>query len=158
MSRAAAVPPVRPRPESRGRPRRWASALAGLCLVAAGLDPATPPARADEAITPVNSYLVITGSGWGHGIGMSQYGAYDAAVAGLNYREILAFYYPGTTLASLKAGNTIKVWVPAQPSGLRAKGLGANWSRRHLATQESALRRNQGFIELQRRVTVGLDG
>lgn len=118
MSRAAAVPPVRPRPESRGRPRRWASALAGLCLVAAGLDAATPPARADEAITPVNSYLVITGSGWGHGIGMSQYGAYGAAVARLSYREILAFYYPGTTLASLKADNTIKVWVSADTDSM----------------------------------------
>lgn len=40
--------------------------------------------------------LTVTGRGYGHGIGMSQYGAEGAARRGLSYREILRFYYPGT--------------------------------------------------------------
>ena len=43
--------------------------------------------------------LVVTGHGWGHGIGMSQWGAYGYARHGWKYRRILAHYYPGTTLA-----------------------------------------------------------
>lgn len=41
------------------------------------------------------------GGGFGHGVGLSQYGAYTLARRGLNAAEILAFYYPGTTLAKL---------------------------------------------------------
>ena len=87
--------------------------LTGIALIGAGLGQPPTPARADDAVAPVNSYVVITGSGWGHGIGMSQYGAYGAAVAGLSYRQILAFYYPGTTLGQLAEGNTIRVWISA---------------------------------------------
>jgi N-acetylmuramoyl-L-alanine amidase len=36
----------------------------------------------------------------GHGVGLSQMGAVRAAEAGLTYREILAFYYPGTSLSA----------------------------------------------------------
>jgi len=43
--------------------------------------------------TAGNADLVIEGSGWGHGIGMSQYGAYGHALAGESYVEILDFYY-----------------------------------------------------------------
>jgi SpoIID/LytB domain protein len=41
------------------------------------------------------------GGGFGHGVGMSQYGAYTLARRGLNAAQILAFYYPGTTLTKL---------------------------------------------------------
>lgn len=40
----------------------------------------------------------FTVTGHGHGVGMSQYGANVYAAAGWGYREILAHYYPGTTL------------------------------------------------------------
>lgn len=36
--------------------------------------------------------------GYGHGVGMSQYGANVLASAGMDYREILAWYYTGTTV------------------------------------------------------------
>lgn len=45
--------------------------------------------------------LTVRGSGWGHGVGMSQYGARDLARSGSDYRAILAFYYPETDLESL---------------------------------------------------------
>ena len=38
------------------------------------------------------------GHGWGHGLGMSQYGAKAMADQGFGYEQILAFYYPGTNL------------------------------------------------------------
>ena len=45
--------------------------------------------------------VVITTSGFGHRVGMSQYGADAMAVAGHTYREILAHYYQGTALTWL---------------------------------------------------------
>jgi stage II sporulation protein D len=42
--------------------------------------------------------LVFTGHGWGHGVGMSQYGAYGYAQHGWSAQQILSHYYPGTTV------------------------------------------------------------
>ncbi|WP_421381523.1 SpoIID/LytB domain-containing protein [Bacillus salacetis] len=44
-----------------------------------------------------NGQYLIKGRGFGHGIGMSQYGAFEMAKAGKGYQEILDFYYPTTT-------------------------------------------------------------
>ena len=68
------------------------------------------PARADFAVSPG---FTIRGAGWGHGWGMSQYGAYGAARKGLSWKQILAFYYPGTRLSGMAAGTKIKVWITA---------------------------------------------
>jgi SpoIID/LytB domain protein len=45
-----------------------------------------------------NGMFTIKGAGFGHGVGMSQYGAQNRAKAGVSYKNILAFYYPGTVL------------------------------------------------------------
>lgn len=42
--------------------------------------------------------LIAVGDGWGHGVGMSQYGARALALQGYEWRRILAFYYPGVGL------------------------------------------------------------
>ena len=47
--------------------------------------------------------FVIDGRGWGHGVGMSQYGAQGYALDGWRYSRILAHYYPGTVLQALPA-------------------------------------------------------
>jgi stage II sporulation protein D len=47
--------------------------------------------------------LMFSGHGWGHGIGMSQYGAYGYAQHGWTFQQILAHYYPGTTPGTLPA-------------------------------------------------------
>jgi stage II sporulation protein D len=47
--------------------------------------------------------LTVRGQGWGHGVGMSQYGALAMAEAGRDYRTILAAYYPGTLLETVSA-------------------------------------------------------
>jgi stage II sporulation protein D len=46
--------------------------------------------------------LVVTGNGYGHGIGMCQWGAIGRARAGQSARTILATYYPGTTVGLMK--------------------------------------------------------
>jgi stage II sporulation protein D len=42
--------------------------------------------------------LVARGEGWGHGVGMSQYGARQLALSGHTFTQILGFYYPQTAL------------------------------------------------------------
>lgn len=50
------------------------------------------------------------GGGFGHGVGLSQYGSYTLARQGFNAAQILAFYYPGTTLAPL---GSLSLQLPA---------------------------------------------
>jgi stage II sporulation protein D len=45
--------------------------------------------------------LTLNGGGYGHGIGMCQWGAIGRARAGQNYRTILTTYYPGTTVGRI---------------------------------------------------------
>jgi len=72
-------------------------------LIAASLS-GSPPAAA-------SSQLILDGRGYGHGIGMSQYGAQGRAAAGHSYAQILSAYYPGTALASGNDTTTIRVLV-----------------------------------------------
>lgn len=53
---------------------------------------------ADFDVSIVGNEVVITTRGYGHGVGMSQYGANKMAEAGNNYSQILNHYYPGTYL------------------------------------------------------------
>ncbi len=68
-------------------------------MVAAALTPLAPPAAAAPVFT-------LTGRGFGHGIGMSQYGAQGMASTGAGFTAILARYYPGTTRALAPAPRT----------------------------------------------------
>lgn len=53
---------------------------------------------ADFDISISDNNANITTRGYGHGVGMSQYGANGMANAGYGYKDILSHYYPGTTL------------------------------------------------------------
>lgn len=48
------------------------------------------------SVNTIPEYYVFTGKGWGHGLGMSQYGAKGMAEAGFNFIQILEYYYTGT--------------------------------------------------------------
>ena len=50
--------------------------------------------------SPAGPLFVVNGRGWGHGIGLAQYGANGFAKRGSTYPQILAHYYPGTRLSS----------------------------------------------------------
>ena len=78
---------------------------------------AVAPASAQNGTEPVlvvdpNANISFSGSGWGHGVGMSQWGAYSRALAGQTSADILAFYYQGTTLAE-NYGRPITAPTPA---------------------------------------------
>ncbi len=81
---------------------------------------------------------VVKGAGYGHGIGMSQYGAYGSAKAGLGYKAILKQYYSGTTLGT-NPGKTIRVLLrPYQQTvsftgATSACGAGLTESKTYLA-------------------------
>jgi len=90
--------------------RRFAlpTALALLC--------AAVPASADAAVRHV-----IRGAGFGHGIGMSQYGAYGYALEGAKYPGILAHYYKGTRLSSAPSRPVRVLLQPVDPY-IRVRG------------------------------------
>jgi stage II sporulation protein D len=55
------------------------------------------------------STLYVTGGGYGHGIGMSQYGAYGYALHGWTYQQILGHYYSGTAIGTTNPAQTVRV-------------------------------------------------
>lgn len=55
------------------------------------------------------SRLVVRGAGWGHGIGMSQYGALGFAKQGREHGAILRHYYSGTQIGRLDGGAEVRV-------------------------------------------------
>lgn len=80
---------------------------AALALVAGSLlatAPLSTAAAAEVTPRPASGVLTLDGHGYGHGRGLSQWGAYGAATSGLDWTQILAFYYSGTTRTA--QGNT----------------------------------------------------
>ncbi len=103
-------------PPSRRALRGFAVSVASGGLVLAGALVCVPTAAADTAIAPRSGSFTVRGSGFGHGWGMSQYGAYGAAVKGRTWKQILGFYYPGTTRSTLSQ-KSIRVWITADDDG-----------------------------------------
>src|SRR3954447_19868308 len=103
--------------------RRWliAAVLCALCA---------PPAA------PAGTKLVVTGRGWGHGVGMSQWGAYGYALHGWRWQRILSHYYPGTRLADAPVSKVRVLLADEQTSarigcagGIRVSDrTGRSWS------------------------------
>src|SRR5690242_19709640 len=58
---------------------------------------ASRPATDQPAVQAKPTFF-ITGRGWGHGLGMSQYGAYGYAQHGWTYDRIIKHYYTGVTI------------------------------------------------------------
>jgi stage II sporulation protein D len=75
----------------------FALALATACVVLPATSPAAP--------TSTQAAFLLDGRGWGHGVGLSQWGALGQAKAGRSYRQILAHYYRGTKLGPAPVGS-----------------------------------------------------
>jgi stage II sporulation protein D len=128
-----------------GRP---ALGLAAACLLALGgfastlfaASPVPPfPTSTTATVTttmttsPASSVVVFSGHGWGHGLGLSQWGAFGYAKHGWTFDRILAHYYTGTTLGParvstvrvlLASAKTVKVesttpWTVTDAAGLK---------------------------------------
>ncbi len=54
------------------------------------------------SVSVSNDGFVFSGKGWGHGVGMCQWGAYGMASRGLDAVDILRFYYPGAKCITLR--------------------------------------------------------
>ena len=78
-------------------------AITGWSNVAAG-----SPSKGDR-IASVGTSVQFTGHGYGHGIGMSQYGAKGAAALGASHSTILGTYYPGTVMGSTSGSISIRM-------------------------------------------------
>jgi SpoIID/LytB domain protein len=103
-----------------------------LAAVAALLAWATPAQAA--------STLYISGGGDGHGIGMSQYGAYGYALHGKSYRFILAHYYEGTKLGTVNPNQVVRVLLATGSSSF--SGATAAGGKRLSATTSYTARAN----------------
>lgn len=84
-------------------------------LAMAGTAAASPTSTQGPVTTTkeaaVTSSWTFAGAGFGHGVGMSQYGARAQAEAGWSAQQILAFYYRGTTYDAVPDTQTIHVNV-----------------------------------------------
>lgn len=75
------------------------------CLVAAAVASAVLFGTAHVA-TGVTPQASISGSGWGHGVGLSQYGAKALALDGSTYKQILERYFTGVTIGQLQVSGS----------------------------------------------------
>lgn len=114
--------------------RRSVAVCAAGTIITAGLVAATATQAAAESVvdtTAAATNITLAGKGFGHGRGMSQYGAQGQALAGRTATQILDFYYPGTT--STTTSGYVRVLLTADTSpgiivkpatGLRALDMG----------------------------------
>jgi peptidoglycan hydrolase-like amidase len=92
-----------------------------LLSLFAGVTVALPEhAVAQESEEPTLSFV---GGGWGHGVGMSQYGAFGRAEAGQTAEEILTYYYDGTTVETREAEIIAAVGDPVAANGAAGEGI-----------------------------------
>ncbi|HEY7255184.1 MAG TPA: SpoIID/LytB domain-containing protein [Solirubrobacterales bacterium] len=84
-------------------------------FLAASLLVAPAPAGAGVA-------WVVRGHGFGHGVGMSAYGAYGYATHGFGYRAILGHYYTGTTMGTIDGPRVVRVLVGIDPGDIEFSG------------------------------------
>jgi SpoIID/LytB domain protein len=90
-------------------------------------------ADASTSLTPVSGSITFYGRGYGHGVGMSQYGARGRALAGQDVATILAHYYQGTSLSTIDPETPIRVrvlsgWKAASDRPLVIYGRKAPWT------------------------------
>src|SRR3954452_14389041 len=65
---------------------------------------------------------IVHGRGFGHGVGMSAYGAYGYAEHGKNYRFILGHYYTGTSLGTVQGAHVVRVLLGIEAGDGRFSG------------------------------------
>jgi stage II sporulation protein D len=97
------------------------------------------PATADGA-----TRWVVKGGGWGHGLGMSQYGAYGQALEGRGYRKILRHYYSDTTFG--EASGRVRVLLLASVGSSTFGGANRVGSRSISPNRNYIVRRVGGRI------------
>jgi stage II sporulation protein D len=111
-----------------------------LPITAAMLALAVAPAAADAAVRHV-----VRGAGFGHGIGMSQYGAYGFALQGRDYQQIMAHYYKGTRLSTAPSRPVRVLLQPGDPY-IRVRGATSIGGRSLRAGRIYVARESRGAV------------
>ncbi|HEU4943341.1 MAG TPA: SpoIID/LytB domain-containing protein [Gaiellaceae bacterium] len=93
-----------------------AGVLAALLAAGIGAASSRRAAQAEAAGKPGTPVFLITGRGWGHGVGMSQWGANGFARRGYDYRRILGHYYRGTTMGKAPIAKVRVLLAGSKPS------------------------------------------
>jgi stage II sporulation protein D len=110
--------------------------MAFALSLARPLAPVAVVAAAERVPPTVVGLPILTtfyGRGWGHGVGLSQYGARGRALAGQDAATILAHYYQGTTLGTKDPATNVRVLLLDKLAATAAKpfiahGRGGTWS------------------------------
>ena len=77
------------------------------------------------------------GHGYGHGVGLSQWGAHGMANSGYGYRDILDFYYPGTRLDQRFEGSSLTPGAVSLPVIAANSGASSSWTSSTVSTVAS---------------------
>jgi len=96
---------------------RIVAELAALSVVFSLAVPA--PAWAEISIQAIPDF-VFNGSGWGHGIGMSQYGAQGYAIKGWTAEQIITHYFQGSDLGTVSGKLSRCISIPTPAGATRA--------------------------------------
>ena len=83
--------------------------LSGVALPVLGAITVSAAPRVASFPVPDSGSFQLSGLGYGHGIGMSQFGAEGMGQLGKSYRQILHHYYPGTSFGNAPAARAIRV-------------------------------------------------
>jgi stage II sporulation protein D len=89
------------------------------------------------------SKFTIRGAGFGHGVGMSQYGAYGFALNGSGYRDILAHYYTGTAIGAVDGNQRVRVLLQSTRGAASFTGA-VRAGRRRLSSRKTYYVRRYG--------------
>src|SRR3954449_13579678 len=79
-------------------------------------------ALATPALGAPKTTFTIKGAGFGHGVGMSQYGAMGYASHGWNAAQILGHYYTGTALGTTDPAKKLRIRLIEESSAVRISG------------------------------------
>ena len=104
------------------------AALVGAALLApllaappSSATPTAAPGRAPAEEAPIPPEFVLHGAGWGHAVGMPQWGAYGMAKAGYDAAGIVTYYYQGTTVSPVQDDMGIRVNLLYQTDAVRMR-------------------------------------
>lgn len=104
---------------------------------------AAPAGAAKTTVT-----WTVTGGGWGHGVGMSAYGAYGYSKHGYDHEYILSHYYPGTRIATIEQTPKVKVLIKTASGSVVVSGAATACGKSLAVKGRYRLRNRGGRVEL----------
>src|SRR3954469_5058086 len=92
---------------------------------------------------------IVHGRGFGHGVGMSAYGAYGYAKHGKNYRFILGHYYTGTRLGTVEGTRVVRVLLGIEAGDIGFSGATSACGLRLVPSRNYEAHRDGNTVKLR---------